>query len=93
MLENIDVAQIELNKFIDVVLRYAKKHKLSYVIAIGKRIELAQQTVVMDSWWATHDGDLDAMTQALVKPGGAIPAGIARGIMAEAKELAKKSSH
>lgn len=84
-----DEIQAELNKFVDVVLKYAKKHNLSYILSTGRRTD-KDNVAVMDSWYENYSGDLPPMAQVLVKPG---PIGecIAKGIMAEL--ILKKTAH
>lgn len=86
-----DSIEKELNDFLNIVLTYAKKHKLGYVIAIGKK--LGDKCAVMDSWWEPDSGYLESMTRCFLKGEGSIPLAIKYGIIEEAREFNKKASH
>ena len=86
-----DSTKKELDDFINIVLAYAKKHKLGYVIAVGKM--LGDQCTVMDSWWEPDSGYLEPMTRCFLKGEGAIPTAMKWGIIEEAREFNKKTSH
>lgn len=81
----------ELDDFINTALKYAKEHNLGYVIAVGKK--LGDQCAVMDSWWESDAGYLESMTSCFLKGEGSIPTAIKWGIIEEAREFNKKTSH
>jgi len=84
-----DKTEKELDRFVGMVLAYAKKHKLSYVIAVGKKI--GDHVAVMDSWWEPSEGYLEPMTRCFLKGEGAIPIAMKWGILHEAEEFNKKN--
>lgn len=86
-----DFPKEELDAFVDMVLAYAKKHELSYVISIGKKIN--DQYAVMDSWWEPNPGHLEPMCRSMLKGEGSVPTAMKWAIIEEAREFSKKNTH
>ncbi len=76
----------ELDDFVDYVLKYAKKHKLGYMMAICKHLPDDKNCAVMDSWWTTHNTDLSTMARMLVKGDGSVPESLLWAFNEELKE-------
>jgi hypothetical protein len=86
MAADINLIQKELDDFVSYVLDYAKKHDLSYIIGVGKRVD-EKNCAVMDSWWQPNQGHVETIAKCLSMGEGAIPSCVRGGLLENAADI------